>query len=59
MLKDVVRDAIMFELSGLEIGHSPDATMNLTEENGAQKLKNVQFNTSPKRKRRRMCSDAY
>lgn len=46
MSKDVARDVIMFELSGLEIGHSPDAATNLTEENGVQKLKNVQFNTN-------------
>lgn len=59
MSKDVARDVIMFELSGLEIGHSPDATTNLTEENGVQKLKNVQFNTNLKKKRRRMCSNAY
>lgn len=59
MSKDVVRDVIMFELSGLEIGHFPDAVTSLTEESGAQKLKNVQFNTNLKKKRRRVCSDAY
>lgn len=59
MSKDVARDVIMFELSGLEIGYSPDATMNLTEESGVQKSRNIQFNTSLKKKRRRMCSDAY
>lgn len=59
MSKDVVRDVIMFELSGREIGYFPDAVTSLTEESGAQKLKNVQFNTNLKKKRRRMCSNAH
>nr|DAT69583.1 MAG TPA: hypothetical protein [Caudoviricetes sp.]DAT69766.1 MAG TPA: hypothetical protein [Caudoviricetes sp.] len=58
MSKDVARVVSMCGLSGLVTGHFPGAAVNRTEENGAQKSRNVQFNTSLK-KRRRMCSDAY
>lgn len=59
MSKDVARDVIMSGLSGLGIGHFRDVVTSLTEESGAQKLKNVQFNTNLKKKRRRMCSNAH
>ena len=59
MLKGVVRDVSMYGLSGLGTGHFPGATVNRIEENGAQKSRNVQFNINLKKKRRRVCSNAY
>lgn len=59
MLKDVAKGVNMYGLSGLGTGHFPGATANRTEENGAQKSRNVQFNINLKKKRRRVCSDAY
>lgn len=59
MLKDVAKGVNMYGLSGLGTGHFPGATVNRIEENGAQKSRNVQFNISLKKKRQRMCFDAY
>lgn len=59
MLRGVARAASMYGLSGLGIGHFPDAVVNRTEENGVQKSKNVLFSINLKKKRRRAYFDCY